>query len=90
APSWEPIAQAIFGDAHERITPPEDLRGGPVPRGTRLIHGKFIPVALEAIREARTIRRNLMPLGRLQERPGESPEALLYQLFPAIPTGLPG
>lgn len=47
APSWEPIAQAIFGDAHERITPPEDLRGGPVPRGTRLIHGKFIPVALD-------------------------------------------
>lgn len=46
-PAWEPIAQAIFCDAHRKITPPELLTGDPVSKGIQQVNGKYLPIALD-------------------------------------------
>jgi hypothetical protein len=46
-PQWEPIAQAIFKDAHRRITLPEAFKGDPVSKGTPPFNKHCIPVAVD-------------------------------------------
>lgn len=44
---WEPIAQAMFYDAHRKITPIKLLAGDPVPKAIQKVNGKYVPVALD-------------------------------------------